>query len=133
MKTFLVSVKESSASGPSSRPRPDCLKPPNGVQYRTDECEFTDRLPVSTARATRIARPTLPVQIDPDSPYGVSLASAIASASSANGVTVTTGPKISSAYAGASASTGASTVGGYQKPGPSGALPRKATGASAGT
>ncbi len=30
MKTFLTSVKESSASGPSSRPRPDCLKPPNG-------------------------------------------------------------------------------------------------------
>ena len=32
MKTFLVSVKACSASGPSSRPRPDCLKPPNGVQ-----------------------------------------------------------------------------------------------------
>jgi len=32
MKTFLVSVKASSASGPSSRPRPDCLNPPNGVE-----------------------------------------------------------------------------------------------------
>jgi hypothetical protein len=32
MKTFLVSVKASRASGPSSRPRPDCLKPPNGVE-----------------------------------------------------------------------------------------------------
>ena len=32
MKTFLTSVNESSASGPSSRPRPDCLKPPNGVE-----------------------------------------------------------------------------------------------------
>jgi phosphoribosyl-AMP cyclohydrolase len=32
MKTFLTSVKASSASGPSSRPRPDCLNPPNGVQ-----------------------------------------------------------------------------------------------------
>src|SRR5215472_2863665 len=114
MKTFLISVKESSASGPSSRPRPDCLNPPNGVQYRTDECELTDRLPVSTPRATRMARPTFPVQIDPDSPYGVSLASAIASASSANGVTVTTGPKISSVYARSVEATGASTVGGYQ-------------------
>ena len=32
MNTFLVSVNASGASGPSSRPRPDCLKPPNGVQ-----------------------------------------------------------------------------------------------------
>ena len=32
MKTFLTSVNASSASGPSSRPRPDCLNPPNGVQ-----------------------------------------------------------------------------------------------------
>src|SRR5258708_17785253 len=96
MKTFLVSVNASTASGPSSRPRPDCLKPPNGVQYRTEECEFTDKLPASTPRATRIARPALLVQIEPERPYGVSLAIVIASASSANGVTVTTGPKISS-------------------------------------
>src|SRR6185437_2153599 len=115
MNTFLVSVNASSASGPSSRPSPDCLNPPNGVQYRTDECEFTDRLPVSTARATLIARPMLPVQIDPDSPYGVSLAISIASASSLNGVTVTTGPNISSVNAGEPVSAGASTVGGYQK------------------
>src|SRR5215470_11794345 len=133
MKTFLTSVNASTASGPNSRPRPDCLNPPNGVQYRTEECEFTERLPVSTPRATRIARPTLPVQMEPDRPYGESLAMAIASASSANGVTVTTGPKISSVYAGLPALTGASTVGGYQKPGPSGALPRNATGAPSGT
>jgi hypothetical protein len=44
------------------------LNPPNGVQYRTEECELTDRLPVSTARATRMARPTSEVQIEPDSP-----------------------------------------------------------------
>ena len=55
MKTFFSSVNASGASGPSSRPRPDCLNPPNGVQYRTDEWEFTDRFPVSTALATRIA------------------------------------------------------------------------------
>ncbi len=89
-------MNASGASGPSSRPRPEALKPPNGVQYRTDECEFTDRFPASTPRATRIARPTSEVQIEPDKPYGVSLASAIASASSSNGVTVTTGPNTSS-------------------------------------
>ena len=32
MKTFLVSVKASSASGPSSRPSPERLKPPKGVE-----------------------------------------------------------------------------------------------------
>src|SRR4051812_24783121 len=72
-KTFFTSVNESSASGPSSRPSPDCLNPPNGVEYRTEECELTDRLPDSTARATRSARPTSRVQIDPDRPYSVSL------------------------------------------------------------
>ncbi len=68
IKTFFRSEKASRASGPSSRPIPDCLKPPNGVAYRTDECEFTDRFPVSIARATRIALPTSLVQIDPESP-----------------------------------------------------------------
>src|ERR1700759_3848679 len=58
---------------------------------------------------------------------------ATASASSPNGVTVTTGPNTSSVYAGSSGRTGASTVGGYQYPGPSGAWPRKATGAPSGT
>ena len=48
----------------------------------------------------------------------MSLASAIASASSRNGITHATGPKISSRTARSSGSTGASTVGGNQKPGP---------------
>src|SRR5436189_6243640 len=92
-KTFLVSVNDRGASGPSSRPSPDCLNPPKGVLYRTEECELTERLPDSTARDTRIARDRLSVHIDPDKPYGVSLAKAIPSASSSNGSTVTTGPK----------------------------------------
>ena len=41
---------------PSSRPKPDCLKPPNGVAGRTELFELTERTPVSSARATRIAR-----------------------------------------------------------------------------
>src|SRR5918997_4513110 len=63
----------------------------------------------------------------------VSLASAIASASSRNGTTTATGPKISSTTAREPRSTGHRTVGGNQNPGPSGALPRIATGASSGT
>src|SRR5208283_6134386 len=98
------------------------LKPPNGVQYRTDEFEFTEIVPVSTARATRKARPRSRVQIEPESPYGVSFAMRTASASSSNRSTATTGPKISSRTAGESGGTGAKTVGGYQKPAPSGAL-----------
>src|SRR5213595_394870 len=127
MKTFLTSLKESSASGPSSRPRPDCLKPPNGVQYRTDECEFTDRFPASTPRATRNARPTSRVQIEPDKPYSVALAIRTASASPANGTTATTGPKTSSWASGWARPGGVTTVGGNQNPAPSGALPRNAT------
>ena len=67
-KTFLVSVKCSAASGPSSRPRPDAFMPPNGVQYRTEECEFTDSTPLLTPRDTRTARPRFSVQIEPASP-----------------------------------------------------------------
>src|ERR1700743_2777253 len=139
MKTFFSSVKASGASGPSSRPSPDCLNPPNGVAYRTEECEFTDRLPACTARATRMARPVSRVQIDPDSPYGVALASRIASASSSNGTTQATGPNTSSRHAGSlvtAAGSPASTVGAYQNPaadGSDGADPRNATGASGGT
>ena len=71
-------------------------------------------------RATRIARPTSRVQIEPDRPYSVSLASRTASASSSNGSTDTTGPKISSRQCRSAGERASSTVGGYQNPGPSG-------------
>ena len=112
---------------------PERLKPPKGVQYRTDEWLFTDRLPASIPRAARSARPTSRVQIEPESPNEVSLAMEMASASSSKGITTTTGPKISSVTTAAAGSTGASTVGGNQKPGPVGQEPRKATGAPSGT
>ena len=57
----------------------------------------------------------------------VSLAIRMASASSSNGITTATGPKISSCTARWSSGTGHSTVGGNQYPGPSGAWPRIAT------
>jgi hypothetical protein len=44
------------------------LKPPNGVDTRTEEFELTDRTPLSTARATRSARAASRVQIEPESP-----------------------------------------------------------------
>src|SRR3954471_12387939 len=130
MKTFLTSVTEASASGPSSRPRPDCFMPPNGVQYRTDECELTLRLPDSTPRATRSARPRSRVKIEPDSPYSVALAIAIASCSDENGSTARTGPNTSSVHTRSCGDSGTTTRGLDQNPGPSGTVASKVTAAS---
>jgi hypothetical protein len=69
--------------------------------------------PLSSARATRSARPPSRVQIDPDSPYGESLAIRIASASSSNGISAATGPKTSS-RAMRSSFVASTTVQGYQ-------------------
>ncbi len=109
---------------PSSRPKPDCLKPPNGVATRTELFELTESTPASTARATRSARAPSRVQIEPESPYGVSFASRTASSSSANGITAATGPKTSS-RAIRSSFVASTSVHGYQKPAVSGTSPRK--------
>ncbi len=109
---------------PSSRPKPDCLKPPNGVETRTELFELTERTPVSSARATRSARAPSRVQIEPESPYGVSFAIATASASSANGISAATGPNTSS-RAIRSSFDASTSVHGNQKPGPSGTSPWK--------
>ena len=90
MKTVFTSEYPSSACMPSSRPKPDCLNPPNGVCTRTEPFELTEMAPVSSARATRIARAPSRVQIEPESPYGVSFAMRIASASSSNGISAAT-------------------------------------------
>src|SRR6476619_2507077 len=81
-------------------------------------------------RATRSALPTSEVKIEPDRPYSVSLALATASASSSNGSTATTGPNTSSRQIRCSADSASTTVGGTQKPGPSGAGPVNATSTS---
>src|SRR3954470_16380442 len=129
MKTFLTSVNDSSASGPSSRPRPDCFIPPNGVQYRTEECELTLSAPVSTACDTRSARPRSRVHSEPDRPYSVSLASRTASSSVRNGSTDSTGPKTSSRQCRSPVDWASSTVGGNHQPSPDGAWPANATSA----
>jgi hypothetical protein len=68
--------------------------------------------------------------MDPDRPYSVSLAIDTASASSSNGSTATTGPKISSRQIRCSVDSASMTVGGTQKPAPSGAEPVNATSTS---
>jgi hypothetical protein len=61
---------------------------------------------------TRIARRMSAVQTLAASPYRVALASSMASSSSLNATTLTTGPKISSWNAAEVGSTSTSTVGG---------------------
>ena len=53
---------------PSSRPNPDCLKPPKGVETRTELLELMLSTPLSSARATRSARAPFSVQMEPDNP-----------------------------------------------------------------
>ena len=81
---------------------------------RTAEFEFTERLPASMPRATRSARPTSEVKIEPERPYSVTFAFATASASSSNGITDTTGPNTSSRQIGSSVDDDSATVGGTQ-------------------
>ena len=72
------------------------MNPPNGVCTRTDVLAFTDSTP-GIRRARNAQRPrAVRVQIEPESPYGVSFEMRTASASSSNGMTAATGPKTSS-------------------------------------
>ena len=79
--------------------------------------------PKRSALLTRSARPMSRVQTLDASPYGVPLAHAIASASSVNGWTVITGPKISRWIISSSWRRPPTTVGSRKKPGRSGSLP----------
>jgi hypothetical protein len=79
--------------------------------------------PKRSALETRSARPTSRVHTEEARPYGVPLAHAIASASSVNGCTVMTGPKISRWIISSSCASPATTVGSRKKPGRSGSPP----------
>ena len=71
------------------------MKPPCGISDASGMWSLIQTHPNRKARETRRARPTSRVQTDEARPYGVPFAHAIASASSLNGCTVITGPKIS--------------------------------------
>src|SRR5262249_7782804 len=95
-QTFFASVKNSSESKPPSRPTPLSFMPPNGTRRSRSSQQLIHTVPLSIAAAMRCARDRSRVQTLDDSPYRVAFANRMASASSANGVMVTTGPKISS-------------------------------------
>jgi hypothetical protein len=76
---------------------PEVLKPPKG----TCGASFTEeqlmwQLPVSRRFISARPRVSLPVTTPPESPYSVPLAICTASSSVRNGMTGTTGPKVSS-------------------------------------
>src|SRR5690606_3352575 len=95
--TQRVSVKVSSDQRPPCLPEPEALTPPNGTcgSSLTDE-QFTWQLPVSSWLTMATPRPSFPVITPADKPYSVSLAIWMASSSVRNGITGTTGPKVSS-------------------------------------
>ena len=53
---YLLSVNSSRPSWPPSRPRPDCLTPPNGAAGSDTMPRLTPTMPVSSASDTRSAR-----------------------------------------------------------------------------
>src|SRR5436190_1734286 len=96
MCTCLVSRYSSMPQGPSSRPNPDCLKPPHGASTYVGCMWLTHTIPARSAFTARMALKISRVQTAAASPYGESSAIFSASFSSSNGMTAATGPKISS-------------------------------------
>ena len=86
--------------------------PPNGSRGSDRTWPFTKTQPASISPASRSALPSWRVQSDAPRPYGESLPSAMASASSRARITAATGPKVSSSNAGIPRRTATSTVGG---------------------
>src|ERR1700677_1559242 len=95
------------------RPNPDSPEPPNGRAgtAANARAEFTEVIPVRSDRAARIPAPRRLVNTADPSAYGEALASRTASVSDGTGVTVTTGPNVSSRIAALSSGTSTSTTG----------------------
>src|SRR6266581_1147869 len=87
MWTCLVSRYSSIPQGPSSRPNPDCLKPPHGASTYVGCMWLTHTMPARKAFTVRIALKMSRVQTAAANPYGESFAIFIASFSSSNGIT----------------------------------------------
>ena len=62
MQTDLISVYISMTDRPCSRPKPDCLKPPNGMAGSTKLWQFTHTVPALIFGTMRlmVAQPALP-------------------------------------------------------------------------
>ena len=94
--TAFSSVYASMPARPISRPMPLPPRPPQGVAMSGMPYALTHTLPTRRSRAALCARCRFSVNTIALRPNCVSLAIAIASAESENGMTVATGPKISS-------------------------------------
>ena len=101
----------SSASAPSSRPNPECLRPPNGTATSNMPYVLIQTVPACRSSAKRSALLVSLVQIPAARPKSTSLASDRNSSSSFHAITESTGPKISSCATLMSLRTPAITVG----------------------
>ena len=84
------------ACGERSRPKPDCLKPPNGVASDERSNALTQTVPARIARESLMGRVHVARPDGGGEAVDGALAFSIASASLSKGMTTTTGPKISS-------------------------------------
>ena len=91
---FFGSVKKCKASKPPSLPTPEFLTPPNGVLRSLTNQQFTHTIPASNSEAIRWALDAGHTVLA--RPYFVLFANFKTSSSESKGVSVTTGPKISS-------------------------------------
>nr|WP_189077953.1 hypothetical protein [Mangrovihabitans endophyticus] len=99
------------ADQPAGAAEPGGLVPPLGIAGYDRLYPLIHTVPAWSARASRQARSTSLVHTPMARPYGVALARRTASASSANGSTVTTGPNSSCWTSGEAASTPVTTAG----------------------
>src|SRR5581483_11128998 len=117
MTTVFSSVISSIPYLGPSLPTPLALSPPYGIRSaRHSGVQLIWIEPQSTARANRSALVTFEVKTPAPRPYGPSFARAIASSTSAAGVTATAGPNSSSRESASPGSTSATTVGSTTAP-----------------
>src|SRR5581483_8256164 len=114
----LARANSRSPSGPCVRPNPDSPTPPNGSPgtVTNPSTEFTEVIPVRSARAAASPADRLPLNTADPSPYRPPLASVTPASSDGTGVTVTTGPNVSSVTAALDSGTPVSTTGPAQLP-----------------
>ena len=100
-----------------SRPKPECLTPPNGMRGSERTLSLTKARPASSSSAAmRSPRCRSRVRTPEPRPNSLALAIAMASVSSRASMIAATGPNTSSSCAGCPATTFVSTVGGYHAP-----------------
>src|SRR4029078_7096339 len=108
---------------------PDVFQPPIGavVHIRVEITSLTLTAPQSSCTATAFARSMSLENTEPDSPYGLSFASRLASSTDDTFMIGSVGPNVSSVMHAIEWLTSTNTVGGEKLPGPLGPWPPVST------